>query len=72
MGGLYLGGAYTWRGLFSEFYGITTQKFLLEKKQIIGSSVKDGNKLKRVLDFMHAFLHCLSSQNYKAKLEPAM
>ena len=48
---------------------ITTQKALLEKKQI-DSSVKDRNKLKRVVrvDFMHAFLHCLSSNNlYIAK-----
>ena len=26
-------GAYIWRGLFSEFYGITTQRILLEKKK---------------------------------------
>ena len=26
LGGLYLEGAYTWRGLFSEFYGITVSK----------------------------------------------
>ena len=25
-GGLIFGGAYTWRGLFSEFYGITVRK----------------------------------------------
>ena len=24
-------GAYTWRGLFSEFYGITLKKYFLEK-----------------------------------------
>ena len=28
--------------------------------------------LTHVLDFMHAFLHCLSSQNYMAKLEILM
>ena len=27
--GLIFGGAYTWRGLFSEFYGITYKKFNL-------------------------------------------
>ena len=30
-GGLIFGEAYTWRGLFSEFYGITTQRILLKK-----------------------------------------
>ena len=25
IGGLIFGGAYTWRGLFSEFYGISVQ-----------------------------------------------
>ena len=25
-------GAYIWRGLFTQFYGITTQRILLEKK----------------------------------------
>ena len=59
-----------------SYQNITTQKVLLKKKQI-GSSVKDRNKLKRVvkaivLDFMHASLHCLSSQNYIAKLELSM
>ena len=54
-----------------SYQNITAQKFLLEKKQI-GLSVKDGNKLKRVFDFMLVFLHCLSSQNYIAKLELSM
>ena len=27
-GGLIFGGAYTWRGLFSEFYGITAYNYL--------------------------------------------
>ena len=48
-----------------------TEDFTRKNKHI-GSSVKDRKKLKRVvgvfLDFMHAFLHCLSSQNYIAKL----
>ena len=26
-GGLIFGGAYTWRGLFSEFYGITLKSY---------------------------------------------
>ena len=41
-----------------SYQNITTQKVLLKKKQI-GSSVKDRNKLKRVVKacsrFMHAF-----------------
>ena len=55
-----------------SYQNITTQKVLLEKKQI-GSSVKDRNKLKRVEKassrFYAAFLHCLSSYNYIAKSE---
>ena len=31
-GGLIFGGAYTWRGLFSEFYGICTCKLLHDHK----------------------------------------
>ena len=31
-GGLIFGGAYTWRGLFTQFYGITSQRILLGKK----------------------------------------
>ena len=58
-----------------SYQNITTQKVLLEKR-LIGSSVKDSNKLKRAVKacsrFMHAFLHCLSSQNYIAKLELSM
>ena len=44
--------------------------FYWQRKQI-GSSVKDRKNWRglwrHVLDFMHAFLHCLSSQNYIAK-----
>ena len=47
-----------------------TEDFTRKNKHI-GSSVNDRKKLKRVvevfLNFMHAFLHCLSSQNYIAK-----
>ena len=39
---------------------ITTQKVLLEKKQI-GSSVKDRNKLKRVVKAFSRFYACISS-----------
>ena len=52
-----------------SYQNITTQKVLQQKKQI-GASVKDRNKLKlkrQVLDFMPAFLHCLSSHNYMRK-----
>ena len=51
---------------------LTRTRFLLGKKQI-GASVKDRNKLKRVVNacpwFYAAFLHCLSSQNYIAKIK---
>ena len=52
-----------------SYQNITTQKVLQQKKQI-GASVKDRNKLKlkrQVLDFMPAFLPCLSSHNYIRK-----
>ena len=55
----------------------TTQRVLLEKKQI-GLSVKDRNKLKRVVRACSRFyacissLHCFSSQSYIAKLELSM
>ena len=57
-----------------SYHNITTQKVLLEKKQI-GSSVKDRNKLKRVVKACSRFYACISwlfiksSQNYIAKLE---
>ena len=31
-GGLILGGAYTWRGLFSEFYGVYIFGFLVNSQ----------------------------------------
>ena len=50
--------------LVVSYQNITTQRVLLEKKQI-GSSVKDRNKLKRVVKacsrfYARIFLHCLS------------
>ena len=54
-----------------SYQNMTTHKVLLKKKN--KSSIKDRNKLKRVVKacsrFLHAFFHCLSSQNYIAKLE---
>ena len=46
---------------------ITTQKVLLEKKQI-GSSVKDRNKLKRVVKACSRFYACISSLPVKPEL----
>ena len=43
-----------------SYQNITTQKVLLEKKQI-GSSVKDRNKLKRVVKACSPFYACISS-----------
>ena len=45
----------------------TTQKVLLEKKQI-GSSVKDRNKLKRVVKACSRFYACISSLLIKPEL----
>ena len=42
-----------------SYHNITTQKVLLEKKQI-GSSVKDGNKLKKVVKACSRFYACIS------------
>ena len=50
-----------------SYQNITTQKVLLEKKQI-GSSVKDRNKLKRVVKVFSRFYACISSLlHYVAK-----
>ena len=53
------------------YQNITTQKVLQEKQSRLAHLSRTGinsRKLQRhVLDFMHAFLHCLSSQNYTAK-----
>ena len=43
-----------------SYQNITTQKVLLEKMQI-GSSVKDRNKLKRVVKACSRFYACISS-----------
>ena len=47
-----------WHAL--SYQNTTTQKVLLEKKQI-GSSVKDRNKLKRVVKACSQFYACISS-----------
>ena len=43
-----------------SYQNITTQRVLLEKKQI-GSSVKDRNKLKTVVKAFSRFYACISS-----------
>ena len=57
------------RGFLSGYY--YTEDFTVETSRSIGSFVKDRKNWRglqrHVLDFMHAFLHCLSSQNYLAK-----
>ena len=50
-----------------SYQNITTQKVLLEKKQI-GSSVKDRNKLKRDVKVCSRFYACISSLLIKPKL----
>ena len=50
-----------------SYQNITTQKVLLEKKRI-GSSVKDGNKLKRVVKLCSRFCACISSLLIEAEL----
>ena len=50
-----------------SYQNITTQKVLLEKKRI-GSSVKDGNKLKRVVKLCSRFCASISSLLIKAEL----
>ena len=39
-GGLIFGGAYTWRGLFSEFYGISKIKWNLSSSVIMFTATK--------------------------------
>ena len=52
-----------------SYQNITTQKVLLEKTQIeIGSSVKDRNKLKRVVKACSQFYACISSLLIKPEL----
>ena len=50
-----------------SYQNITTKSVLLEKKQI-GSSVKDRNKLKRVVKGCSRFYACISSLLIKPKL----
>ena len=50
-----------------SYQNITTQRVLLEKKQI-GSSVKDRNKLKTVVKAFSRFYACISSLLIKPKL----
>ena len=50
-----------------SYQNITTQKVLLEKKQI-GSSIKDRNKLKRVVKACSRFYECVSSLLIKPEL----
>ena len=50
-----------------SYQNITTQKVLLKKKQI-GSSVKDRNKLKRVVKACSRFYACISSLLIKPEL----
>ena len=49
-----------------SYQNITTQRVLLEKKQI-GSSVKDRNKLKTVVKAFSPFYACISSLLIKPK-----
>ena len=52
-----------------SFQHITTQRILLEKQAHLSRTGKNWRGLWRhVLDFMHAFLQCLSRQNYIAEL----
>ena len=50
-----------------SYQNVTTQRVLLDKKQI-GSSVKDRNKLKRVVKACPRFYACISSLLIKPKL----
>ena len=50
-----------------SYQNIITQKVLLEKTQI-GSSVKDRNKLKRVVKACSQFYVCISSSLIKPKI----
>ena len=51
-----------------SYQNITTQKVLLKKKKQIGSSVKDGNKLKRIVKTCSRFYACQSSLLIKPEL----
>ena len=61
------------RGFLSEYdytEGFTGKKSRLAHLSRTGINWRGLER--HVLDFMHAFLHCLSSQNYIAKLELLM
>ena len=51
-----------------SYQNVTTQRVLLEKKKQIGSSVRDRNKLKRVVNVCSRFYACISSLLIKPKL----
>ena len=53
-----------------SYQNVTTQRVLLKKKKKkqIGSSVKDSNKLKRVVKVCSRFYACISSLLIKPKL----
>ena len=58
-GGLKFGGAHTWRGLFTQFYGITTQRILLEKKSRLAHLSRTGGcKGMFSILCMHFFIAC--------------
>ena len=43
-GGLIFGGAHTWRGLFSEFYGISTRSIVAAILEPLLNSVQQNNQ----------------------------
>ena len=45
-GGLLFGGAYTWKGLFSEFYGISGLRLNSEKREALSIGSKRNCDLK--------------------------
>ena len=52
----------------ASYRNITTQRGFYEKKKHIALSLKEEDcKGIIALDFMHTFLHCLSSQIYMTK-----
>ena len=54
-----------------SYQNITTKRILLEKTSLLAHLSRAGKKcrglLRHVLNFMQAFLYCLSSQKYIAK-----
>ena len=47
--GLIFGGAYTWRGLFSEFYGISVPVFTFSCQEIEKIELLNGAEYRRVI-----------------------